>query len=668
MDLRVVAGYVAKFLQKTKEKEGLVESVFEESNGVSNSTPRPLFEQLPDNTCPNGRLGPRRLRGHDGEEKSMPTSPAAAFLGTSSSNDFGSSELTSTSGLDHELLEKYGSNEDYNVLSSSTLPRGFPMKSNYKESSGDRIKGNKEESDKPSHRNKTTIRSKNLRRNPVKPLSSLDSCLIAHLYNEHVEMEEYVFSSFPSPSASTVRPLLVTDGSRIISRANSDSCSMQCKLYKEDSVYSGVKEIVAGVPSLPGITQLQLPKRTKQKRGREFRGGRLTSRNTQVPGNQLHSQGPSDRMFVFCLGITFGVLSTVMANKTEVDKLNELLKQTESLVQDLQEELEMKDSLTVKVLTHEGCESQDNNDHCFANQAVTSSPARETYESVEYDIERTMDQNSSENMESRSKIEAELEAELERLELNIMERRLTDLVELFPDSLADIVQGELRVDMVNGEAGNRIDSSDMSGTSTTHRENVNYAVSPQELSLRLHEVVRSRLEERIVELETALESSQKRLQSVEPKQMSWRNYSASEIGSSSQASPVTREESNPMTEPLFLNLSDDALDAYNEAYEALSTRITERDEESPRLMAYKKSNLVKEDLHSSDRSVLWSQNEGEENGSGSNGAIETEDESDDDEMARLLIKQLVEKTRQGSPVVFNAQRKLFSMDEKSQLK
>ncbi|KAF5184899.1 hypothetical protein FRX31_025511 [Thalictrum thalictroides] len=655
MDLWVVAaaagaGYVAKFLKKTKENEGLAESF-----GVINSCSTPFFDQLPDD--PSLGLDRQKLRGAKGQGESI---------------DFGSSELTSTSGLEDELLEKYGSNEDYNLLSLSILPRGFPTKSNYEENSGDIIKGKNGESDKNSHRSKTAIRSKTLRRNSVKPLNSLDSCLIAHLYNEHVGMEEYVFTAFPSPSPSTMRPLLVTDGSRIISRANSDSCSMQCNLYKEDSVYSSLKETVAGVPSLPGINRLQLRKKPKQYRVQEVRGGRLTNRSTQVSGNQLHPQGPSDRMFVFCLGITFGVMSTVMANKTEVDKLNELVKQTESLVQDLQEELEMKDSLTVKVLTHESCESQENSDRYLANQAVTSfSSARETYESVEYDIKSTVDQNSNEDLESMSNIEAELEAELERLELNInaskFERRLSGLVELDPDTQVDFVQGELRVDVVNGEAGNCIESSDMSGTSTTQRENVNYAVSPQELCLRLHEVIRSRLEERIVELETALESSQKRLYSSELKQIARKNYSASEIGSSSQASPVIREESNPMEEPLFLNLSDDALDAYNEAYEALNTRITGINEESPPFMAYK-SNVLKEDLHSSDRSVLWSQSGGEEKGSGSNGAVETEDESDDDEMARLLIKQLVEKTRQGSPVVLNAQRMLFSMDEKSQLK
>lgn len=76
-----------------------------------------------------------------------------------------------------------------------------------------------------------------------------------------------------------------------------------------------------------------------------------------------------------------------------MEKLDKLLKHKENLVQDLQEELEMKDSLTVKELAVEDYESQDNSFDKMAEE------------------------------ESLSKIEAELEAELERLESNMNSTR-----------------------------------------------------------------------------------------------------------------------------------------------------------------------------------------------------------------------------------------------------
>lgn len=72
---------------------------------------------------------------------------------------------------------------------------------------------------------------------------------------------------------------------------------------------------------------------------------------------------------------------TILATKRQVQKLNKQLEETESLVQDLQEELEMKQELNVK-------------------------------EVVEFE-------EDSDHQKAMNKIEAELEAELERLEINI---------------------------------------------------------------------------------------------------------------------------------------------------------------------------------------------------------------------------------------------------------
>lgn len=124
-----------------------------------------------------------------------------------------------------------------------------------------------------------------------------------------------------------------------------------------------------------------------------------------------------------------------MGNRREVDKLKGLLKQTENLVQDLQEELEMKDSLTVKELANENYESQETYDNSFHDRATNSCSLEQNIDnSTRYDGKELYYEKVKESSESMSKIEAELEAELERLGLNMnvsnMERRLSDLVEV----------------------------------------------------------------------------------------------------------------------------------------------------------------------------------------------------------------------------------------------
>lgn len=118
--------------------------------------------------------------------------------------------------------------------------------------------------------------------------------------------------------------------------------------------------------------------------------------------------GTSDRALLFYIGLTMGVVSSFLANKQEAEKMKCLLKQTESLVQDLQEELEMKDSLTVKELAAEDFELQDvHTDHCVDDTGHSLSLE-----------EKSDEEYCSQKAEEKSliEIEAELEAELQRLE------------------------------------------------------------------------------------------------------------------------------------------------------------------------------------------------------------------------------------------------------------
>ncbi|KAI3861811.1 hypothetical protein MKX03_027416 [Papaver bracteatum] len=717
MDLWVVAaaagaGLAKHWQKKSKETEECSGDVI----AAGKSSSHPVLEQVRNKTFPFRRFGRKRI---EEEEASASRNEVLGSLNEKvlEMTRRCDSEMASTSGFDDEMLGNYGRLDGYNLLSLSNLAPGISNKMNNL-GEGKMILGSNEGggefSDRPPSncrggmgsfqpygKSGSSLRSRRARGFSAKPLSSLESCLVAQLYKEHVEMEEYVFSTFPSPSRQTVRPLVVTDGTRVISRASTDSYSAHLESGKS-MLHNGFdvngRDVVVGVPPLPQTGPLEM----KQKRAKG-RVGKLSSCKTKVMGKNFMSQvssGSANGMFLFCLGITVGVMSTVVTNKREVDKLHGLLKQTENLVQDLQEELEMKDSLTVKELPNEDDESQETNDHSFHNVGMTSLSSE--LSSLNYGDKRSDTQKLElEENSEMMKIEAELEAELERLELNMqatsLEGRLYGLDELDPDLVGNIIQGELRPDMVKGGADFRADSDkDASGTSTTQTENVNYAVSPRALSLRLHEVIQSRLEGRIEELESELQNRQKRVTQMEYKQQRnlQRNYSNGGRRSSSQES-LTLDEDNSIAQPLVLNLSGDALDSYNETYEELlGVMLTDEEEEHTPLTVHHENPTNNGRSHW-ERNLFSNWNGTAENGSFQQvkvikeryptpmssfsdkrktlerfsnevGEFEEEngDDDDGDEMGRLLIQKIVEKTKKGSPLILNAQKLLFSLDDK----
>ncbi|XP_031490015.1 uncharacterized protein LOC116257424 [Nymphaea colorata] len=514
----------------------------------------------------------------------------------------------------------------------------------------------------------------------MKPMTALESCLVAQLYREPVEMEEYVFSSPRSPSAGVLRPFIVTKDNQIFSstaendqqhlRLPSGLCADRLG-YGSELLDNG--HTLTGIPPLPAAGSKDSQRKEKQQRKKVLHGEVNASSATHSK-KDLRSQGSIDAVLLFCFGIGVGVMSTILSSKREVNKLNELLKQTENLVQDLQEELEMKDSLTVKELASEPCISPERTSRkCSIKKATKSSTSKEPDECCDH-IEDEIDMPKTADSESMSKIEAELEAELERLELNMSgfghKRRLSGLSELDPDCMVDIVQGELRADVVAGERSSEESNLDASSSTSTPMHRSDYAVSPRELSLRLHQVIQSRLEERIAELETALQHSQKRLDAVENQESRslqlQAGFSSSDISptpfesptiwtyqaqerldfaASSTKSATDEEDHNSSVRPLRLNLSGDALDAYNDAFdEFIKMAESERQgtqmrdavlQEAPNL-----NGLT--DLHES-----WPD-------------VEEQDEED----SKLLIKHILEKNK-GKLSAKEARKMLLSFEDMS---
>ncbi|XP_062169769.1 uncharacterized protein LOC133875605 [Alnus glutinosa] len=615
--------------------------------------------------------------------------------------DGASAEVTSTSGFDVEKSACFEKYEDCNVLSVSSLPPGCSTNDDVEHEAGNRLSGDVSDncgnslpglspgmgSFRGSSRNRSSLRTKRSHRHSLEPLSSLESCLMTQLYKEHAEMKRYVFSPPPSPSTPAMRQLFVTDRSQILSRANGHSFSAQIG-FEEDKVHKEAylerNENVHGVTPLPKIRSLDFP--MKMKKTGKVPSGRLSSSIKMVGGKHVHSQdGSPDGMILFCLGISIGIISSFITNKREVDKLKELVKQTENLVQDLQEELDMKDSMTVKELANENYESQVTCNNSYDRAPTVFSPELHMDGSTKNDGKVLYDLKAEESPEPMSKIEAELEAELERLELNInassLDRRLSGLVELDPDFVADFAQGELRADMTHDRAVGKPNSDpDSRDTSTTH--SANYAVSPRELSLRLHEVIRSRLEERVQDLETALQNSQRKLNHMESgHKNSWKEFSSSERAYSCTPESSTAKECNPTAQFPF-NLSGETLDADKEL-----TKIDDSEEQD--LASRVHESKHQEGFNLSDGPVFMGENGGSMSNltmdmelfssktrtrrcggytsefQGLNDGVSEDESSDwDDEIENQLIKQIVEKTKKGSHVVLNAQRMFLSMDEK----
>ncbi|KAK3008678.1 hypothetical protein RJ639_014970 [Escallonia herrerae] len=584
--------------------------------------------------------------------------------------------VASTSGFDGEKVVAIGNYSDQERLQVS---------GDLDESFGDLfLKPSARETGSSYGRtvNTSMLRSRRNRSRFMKCLGSQESRLMAQLYQEHVEVEDYSFGSIPLPSTQSMRPFLVTDGSRIISRASGDSSNVQ-NVAEKNMLLKGTNseenETVTGVPSLAKIRSEEMLNKLEVKDGRQ-QHRRLSSSGKFVnKKNSISAGGSFQGAVLFCLGISVGILSSFLTNKREVHKVNELLKQTKNLVQDLQEELEMKDSLTVKELAIEDHETQDKINGSYGVEAARAFSVGQNSDETMYGCGESHHPKAEE--ESFTNIEAELEAELERLEVNMnsssLDCKMSDLVEFDPEFVSDIVRGELRADMFGEERGTQAYADrDGSGSSTTH--SANYAVSPRELSLRLHEVLQVRLEERVKELETALQNSQRKVQCVKKHTESWREFSNGESGSSSiQGSPIAKEQQSFADEPVVINLSGEALDAYNEAYNEFSKINESEEEDLPSEIRYsdhqESLNPLVQNLYSTPHHSIPNgngmmafirQKEGDHNMS-SYDISTSGDEQDDgeDEMENLLIKQILEKTRKGSPVVLNAQRALFETDE-----
>lgn len=299
------AGYLAKYWQNiARDRDTDSLSSLQLSSGDSN------FKKPESPSCPLPGLGHgTKQRGNVAKHRtvSVKTRSDVSLL-----DDASGSEVASTSGN----LETY---QDSDVLSVSNLQSGFSRSGNLKDpEGGNRLIGNVGDScgdlspnqaaegmDSCSYSKwkRSHLRTKLSRTHFIKPMSSLESCLLAQLYKEHAEMEEYVLTSLPSPATPTMRSLFVTDGSRVISSAYNNTSSArigsgESKLSKE--AYLEKKEKIYGIPPLPEMGYLNSTKKMKAKTG-NGQNGKSSSSSEMTNGKDFHSQGDDNWSSCFLL-------------------------------------------------------------------------------------------------------------------------------------------------------------------------------------------------------------------------------------------------------------------------------------------------------------------------------------------------------------------------------
>ncbi|CAA7393436.1 unnamed protein product [Spirodela intermedia] len=360
-----------------------------------------------------------------------------------------------------------------------------------------------------SRMDKNSPRSRRIRKYSLRPLNSSESSLIPQLYKDKINFEEHVFPPFPSLCLHT-RKSLAADCNQRISRSDYESFQGHSVCGPSQRADSRLKELAIGIP------RLHAPRKPRQNRGMGKHGVLDASGSQQHPKIILLPVLFS-RVLFFFLGLSISTTATVLSYKREVDRLNASLKQSEDLVQDLQEELEIRNSLIVRELVDETCEERghqnnfpDSEDRVHLSGTHSSKFCYHGHQKEGSDPSTVS--KVDEAKKSMSVIEAELEAELERLELDMRGSGLdgdpSDLADLDPCLVGNLIEGELREGILRREPLAHDDSlGRTSGCSTAHHT-PNYSVSPRELSLRLHGIIQSQLEERIKELEMALYHSE----------------------------------------------------------------------------------------------------------------------------------------------------------------
>ncbi|PON74558.1 Myosin heavy chain-related protein [Parasponia andersonii] len=242
--------------------------------------------------------------------------------------------------------------------------------------------------------------------------------------------------------------------------------------------------------------------------------------DSHIPGLESQDSGRcrrESRAASFNLGIACGLLYLIGASKNEITKMVEVRKQVEILLQNIRDELQKNDSPFKPSQPSDYLAYSINNFRESSNSHTQHSPQTNFMGTTSYVIpesetilqcngstECTMHEVEQEcRLAEMDELEAELEAELELLQLHLDTKNPIEL----PQQQRLTVKAVVEV----------IDPQEVC------TEELHTGVRPIELERKLHELLELRQQERIKELEDALECAKQKLGEKEAEVSWWKD-------------------------------------------------------------------------------------------------------------------------------------------------
>ncbi|KAF8035692.1 hypothetical protein BT93_C1656 [Corymbia citriodora subsp. variegata] len=268
----------------------------------------------------------------------------------------------------------------------------------------------------------------------------------------------------------------------------------------------------------------QIPEKEEREFGIGLESLSVSRMKTKVEVGSSHTvngkgeSGQYGKENMFNLGVAGSLLYLIAASKNELNKMKDLRKEMELFLQNAKEKVRRKDS------SREPFELTESVASCLTDIKEVlncgSHLSEQSHKTLSLLLERhrQMQCNQSSGCECRQEpgegieeLEAELEAELERLQLQLD---------------AEISSKQSYPEMIKVAPK---ESASASGSSTSFGEVLNPedevtevqgGVPPMELERRLHELLETRLQERIKELEASLGRLEQKLSEKE-REISW---------------------------------------------------------------------------------------------------------------------------------------------------
>ncbi|ONK60448.1 uncharacterized protein A4U43_C08F18580 [Asparagus officinalis] len=235
------------------------------------------------------------------------------------------------------------------------------------------------------------------------------------------------------------------------------------------------------------------------------------SATTEEEREAVVSSGIRTEPVSFNQGIGMGLVFLMVNSASEFNKMKELRKQMEVLLKEIKGEMRRKNEASSYSVSHNYTVLSAS--HCWGDE-ITSNPI--SSQDAAYSDEKCACETNYEKSRCLkiNQLEEELEVELERLQ------RKTEEGSSVLTREQNIEVESMNIDHSESSSANFVEAINEPKQEATRDHN---GVCPLELERRLHELLETRQQERIAELETALECAEGKLQEKETEICWWRD-------------------------------------------------------------------------------------------------------------------------------------------------